>query len=282
LSPAAIHKQLKTTSDELGVQLYEKVGRNLRLTQATEVLLPYLKEVLAQYDSAMSALEEWKGMKRGLIRIGAGPTISSYVLPPILKKFRTAHPEVELLLETGNTSVLLERLGKGALDIAVIVSSDLTEGSNFSVEAHWDFELVLVSHLRQPPRNPRLADLKSLRFILFPKGSRMEEPIDRYFAAHSFDPTVIMRFDTADAIKAMIRTGLGISMLPMWIVDQDVKRGTLTLMRQREAPLYSKIAMIRRRAGFVARPVQAFLDQARKMEWRNPRLTASAARMARA
>ncbi len=279
LSPAAIHKQLKTMGDELGVQLYEKVGRNLRLTQATEVLLPYLKELLAQYDSAISALDEWKGMKRGLVRIGAGPTISSYVLPPILKRFRKAHPGVELLVETGNTSVLLDNLAKGAIDLALIVSSDLTEGRGFAVEAHWDFELVIVSHLRHPPRNPALADLSGFRFILFPKGSRMEQPIDRYFAAHGFEPNVIMRFDNAEAIKAMIRAGLGISMLPMWIVDQDLKRGRLTLIRQREPGLRSKLALISRRVAHVPQPVHAFIEEALKLEWKNPRLTAAAARV---
>ena len=74
LSPGAIHKQLKALEQELGVLLYERVGRRLQLTQATEVVLPYLKEMLAQCDLALAALGEWRGMKRGLVRIGAGPT----------------------------------------------------------------------------------------------------------------------------------------------------------------------------------------------------------------
>ena len=112
LSPPAIHKQLKILEAELGVPLYEKVGRRLQITQPAEVLLPYLKDLLAQYDSALSALEEWKGMKRGLVRIGTGPT--SYILPIILKKFRRENPGVELLVESGNTPVLLEDLSRGA------------------------------------------------------------------------------------------------------------------------------------------------------------------------
>ncbi len=272
LSPAAIHKQLKILEQELGVRLYEKAGRRLQLTQATEVLLPYLKDLLAQHDSALAALEEWKGLKRGVVRIGAGPTISSYLLPPMLKRFRKAYPGIELLVETGNTPVLLESLGKGAIDLALLVSSDLLEAKDFSVDWHWEFELVLVSHLRQPPRRPHLADLKSFRFILFRKGSRMQEPIDRYFAANGFDPNVMMRFDNAEAIKAMMHAGLGISMLPMWIVDKDLRQGRLTLIRQAEPPLRSKIALISRRASYMPQAVQAFIGQARKIEWKNPRL----------
>jgi len=274
LSPPAIHKQLKILEAELGVPLYEKVGRYLQLTQAAEVLLPYLKDLLAQYDSALSALEEWKGMKRGLVRIGTGPT--SYVLPIILKKFRRANPGVELLVETGNTPVLLEDLSRGSLDLALVVSADLVESGGFSVEASWDFELVLVSHLRQPPRQPRLTDLSNLPFILFRKGSRMEEPIDRYFAAHGFEPNVVMRFDNADFIKSMVRTGLGISMLPLWVVNRDVKEGRLSMIRQAEPPLYSKIALIRRKSSYVPRSVQAFIATARNLELKNLRLLRAA------
>ena len=64
-------------------------------------------------------------------------------------------------------------------------------------------------------------------FILYSKGSRIEDLIDRYFAEISFRPKVIMTFDNAEAIEAMIWTGLGISMLPMWTVDGDLKRGAV-------------------------------------------------------
>lgn len=272
LSPGAIHKQLKSLEQELGVRLYERVGRRLRLTQATEALLPYLKEILAQYDSALGALGEWRGVKRGLLRIGAGPTISSYILPQLLGKFRRAHPSVELTVETGNTPVLLESLGRGAIDLALLVS-DLSEGPVVSIDAHWEFELVLVSHRRHTPDNCRLVDLKSLPFILFHKGSRMEEPIDRYFAANGLQPRIIMRFDSAESIKAMIRAGLGISMLPLWTVDEDLKAKRLSLIHHEEPPLLQKIALVSRKAAFVPRAAQAFVAEARNIIWKSPRLT---------
>jgi DNA-binding transcriptional LysR family regulator len=270
LSAAAIHKQLKILESELGVRLYEKVGGRLQLTQPAEILVPYIRDLLVQYDSALAALQEWKGLARGVVRIGTGP--SSYVLPAILRKFRRANPGIEVLVETGNTPVLLDDLQKGSLDLAFVVSADLTEARDFCVENHWDFELVLVSHMRQPPRHPRLADLKSLRFILFRKGSRMQDPIDRYFAANGFDPNIIMRFDNAEFIRSMVRTGLGVSMLPLWVVDADVKAGRLSIIHQAEPPLYSKVALIRRKSSYVPRPVEAFIASVRSLDPKTLRL----------
>ncbi len=270
LSPPAIHKQLKTLERELGVSLYERIGRQLQLTQAAEVLLPYLKDLLAQYGSALSALEEWKGMRRGLVRIGTGP--SAYVLPAIVKKFRHAFPGIDVLVETGNTPVLLEGLDRGSLDLALLVSADLVEKRNYCVETSWDFEMVMVSHQRQSGSHPRLGDLKHLRFILFRKGSRMQEPIDRYFAANGFEPNVVMRFDNSEFVRSMVRAGLGVSLLPLWVVHRDVKEHRLNIVHHAGPPLYSKIALVRRKANFVPRPVQAFIATARELEARHLRL----------
>jgi DNA-binding transcriptional LysR family regulator len=275
LSPPAIHKQLKILESELGVALYEKVGRGLQLTQAAEIVLPYARELLAQYDSARAALEEWKGMKRGVVRIGTGP--SAYVLPAILKKFRRQYPAIEVLVETGNTPVLLDGIDRGSLDLALLVSADLVEKEDYCVETSWDFELVMVSHQRHPASRPRLADLRHHRFILFRKGSRMEEPIDRYFAAHGFEPNVTMRFDNAEFIRSMVRTGMGIALLPFWVVQRDVKERRLTMIRPAEPQLHSKIALVRRRSAFVPRPVQAFIDAARTLDARDVRLLTSPA-----
>lgn len=260
LSPPAIHKQLKTLEGELGVLLYEKAGKQLQLTQAAMILLPHVKELLAHYDFALEALDEWKGLKRGLVRIGTGP--SSYVLPAILKHFRKAYSKIEVVVETANTPTLLEELQKGSLDLALVVSADLSERHDFIIETAWDFEMILISQFKQLPPQPRLADLKDRRFILFRQGSRMQEPIDRYFAANAFEPKVAMRFDNADFIRSMVQAGLGIALLPLWVVQRDLKEKHLSLIRPVEATPFSKIALIRRKSNYVPRPVQGFIETA--------------------
>jgi DNA-binding transcriptional LysR family regulator len=273
LSPAAVHKQLKGLESELGVRLYERVGRRLCLTPLAEALLPYVHDILAQHDSALAVIEEWKGLKKGMVRIGAGPTLSSYVLPTLLKRFRRCHPRIELFIETGHTPILIEGLNRGRLDLALLVSSELLTEPHLAVEASWDCEFVLVSNLRQVPHRCRLAQLEKYPFILFQKGSRMENLIDRYFAERGFQPRVIMRFDNAEAIKAMIRAGLGISVLPYWLVDEDIRRRTLSLVRLQEPPLAAKVALVSRRRSYIPAPVQEFAEMARHLNWRHPALT---------
>jgi len=100
----------------------------------------------------------------------------------------------------------------------------------------------------------------------------MQEPIDRYFAAHGFELKISMRLDSSDLIKAIVRAELGISMLPLWVVESDVKDRTLSLIHQIERPLYSKLELVRRRRSFVPRPVQAFVAVAKGLDPRQLRL----------
>jgi DNA-binding transcriptional LysR family regulator len=206
VSPAAIHKHFRTLGTHLGVRLYERLGRQLKLTRAAEILLPYSREVLAQHDAALGALAEWKGLKRGVLRIGAGPTLSTYLLPALLRRFRRLFPGVELYIETGNTTSLTEGLGSRRFDLALLVSPQYEEAPNLTVEAFWEVEFVFVSNLRNAPRHRSVSALHPFPFILHSKGSRIEDLIDHYFAEINFHPKVIMTFDSAEAIKAMIRT----------------------------------------------------------------------------
>lgn len=268
LTAPAIHKHLKLLQAELGVTLYEKTGRTLRLTQAAEIILPHLKNVLAEYEAALLAVREWKGLKRGSVRIGAGPTFSSYTLPALLKEFRRLHPDIELYVETGHTPFLLDSLSKGALDLVFIVATELMETPDLTVEARWDFEIVLVGKQRISARRAALAQLQKLPFILYKQGSVFENVIARYFTEHGFRPRIAMRSDNAEAIKAMVRAGLGVSMLPAWTVAREVREKRLTVIRQQEPPLLARVALVTRGRGYTAQPVGAFVKVARGWKWK--------------
>lgn len=272
VSAPAVHKQFRELEGELGIKLYERTGRTIRLTEAAKVLLPFAREMLAQYEGAVAAVNEWKGLKKGLVRIGAGPTTSSYVLPGLLRKFRRMYPNIELYMETGNTRVLSERIASGALDVALLVAPRVEEEPHLSVEVIWEVEFVLISKTRLSNRPLALEDLRKHKFILYQKGSRIENLIDQYFTEARFQPHVIMRFDNAEAIKAMIRTGFGISMLPMWVVDEEIKRGLLSVIRQRERPLFSHLELVSRKTNVLSSAVRAFIATARHYACKTPRL----------
>jgi DNA-binding transcriptional LysR family regulator len=267
LSPAAVHRQLKILGEELEVQLYERRGRQLFLTGAAEALLPMIRDLFVQYQSTLQAAREWKGLERGALRIGTGPTFATYMLPKLLESFREQHSKVELFVETGHTANLVEKLNDGVLDVLFLVA-EAEPARTLKVETSWQLEVVLVASpkLKLPARCP-LKDLRDLPFILYRAGSIFENIIDGYFNRHGFQPRVAMRMDNAETIKSMVRSGFGVSMLPVWTVREELERETVRIIRQAEPALITQIGVLRRPAGYVPQAVGMFLRMAREWQW---------------
>lgn len=276
LSPSAIFKQLRLLEDELGVKLYEKTGRTLRLTQAAEVLLPHLRGLLTQHEAALLALEEWKGLRGGSLRIGTGPTFCNYVLPALLESYRGHYPHIEPFVESGHSAPILNSLRQGLLDVVFLLAAGVADSPDLQVEAWWEFEIALVTGGPRASRRCHLRDLAAEPFILYKPGTLFERLIDGYFAQHKFEPRVVMRFDNAEGIKTMLRMGRGLTMLPRWTVEAELRGKQFSLVRLHEAPLTARLAMITRKSSFFPAPVSSFIEMARRWQWGKAHIAAVA------
>lgn len=266
LSPAAVHRQLKLLSEELGIQIYEGTRRQIHLTPAGSALCPMVRTLLAQYEEILSAAGQWRQVKRGSVRIGTGPTFGTYVLPEILESFRDRFPDVEVFVVAGHSDHLTKELAAGHLDLIFLVPPHPLP-AELSMELSWNFQLVLVGSPRSSlPRVCSFSDLQDEPFLLYQHGTYFETLIDAYFARHEFTPRVTMRFDNAEPIKAMMRIRLGVSLLPVWTVEDELKARTLRLIRQREEPLTARLAVLRRGSAALSPPIQAFLDAVRSWQ----------------
>ena len=269
LSPAAIHKHLKTLESEFGVPIYGKKNGRLILTEAGQVLLPFVREILLRYGAAFVAVEEWKGAKRGSVRIGAGPAFSSYLLPSLLKRFRRRFPKVDVFIETGDSDHLMNQVLTGALDLAFDLASAALQDESLEQVAVWESEAGFVSGLQKLPPYCQLKTLQSIPFILFQEESPMGSIVRNYLNTLNFHPNVVMRSDSAEAIKAMIRAGMGISVLFLWNIDSDLQKSGFTVI-QTEAPLLkSRISLIRLKSEYISNAVTGFVELARRMTWKH-------------
>jgi DNA-binding transcriptional LysR family regulator len=157
LTPAAVHTRLKSLEGKLGVPLYETVGHTLHLTEAAEVILPHIRNVILDHEAIFASLREWMGADRGRVRIATGSTFSSYALPSLLEAFRRQSPDVEIVVATGKSRQIFDGLAKGAIDVAITLDTRLVEKPFFQVHTGWDFALVLVGRAGHPGARSRCA-----------------------------------------------------------------------------------------------------------------------------
>jgi LysR family transcriptional activator of glutamate synthase operon len=271
ISPAAVHKHLKTIEQEMDVRLYEKGGGGLRLTEAGLVVFPFAKEVLLHHDAALAAIAEWKDGGLGRVRIGAGPSFSSYLLPPLVKAFRRRFPRIDVYVETGDSNHLMSRLRAGSLDVIFDLAAAASNDASLQKVWEWEAPTGFVSARPDIPSHCRLKALHNAPFILFAKGTLMESVIQNYLDSLNFLPNVVMRSDSAEAIKAMIRSGLGISVLFLWNLGTDPRRLGFSVVRTEAPPLLLRMALIRQRSTYATRPVNEFIQLAGKTDWKNLR-----------
>lgn len=265
MSPAAVHKQIKLLEQDLKARLYEKVGRRLRLTQAGEVLLPYARDLIVRYKATLDAFAQWQGLKQGVLRLGSGAGISVMVLPRLLARFREIYPDIEILVETGSTATLIKGLKEASLDAAMFVAPEFLDITGPVIEAVWPFTIVPVAAKSIGRRVWTVQDLRGQAFVLFKEGTQVEGAIDAYFSRLDFHPRVVMRFDHAEAIKAMVRIGAGISMLPRWSVESELVSGDLMLLEiEGGTPLLSRIVLAARPGEAAPPPVRGLIDIARR------------------
>lgn len=266
LSSPSVHKHLKTLEQELGVPLYERDGRALRLTEAAQLILPYLRQMLAEHDTAHRVLGEWKGVNRGLVRIGAGQIVGTYLVPRLLERLFVRHPHVHASIQAAPVKPLVERLGIGQIDLAFLAMPELNEEEDLvksDVEIICDvidLEMVFVSGIRGGPRRPTVGAIEKMPFVGYELGLGITKVANRYFSELGFQPSVVVRCDYTESIKTMIQKVPAVSLLPLWAVKKEVDEGTLWLLKPRGKALSLKIVLACRKQRYAPPAVRAFID----------------------
>ncbi len=268
VTPPAVHKKLKVLEDELGVRLYERVDRRLRLTNAAEMLLPHMRSLKAQFEATLAAVNEWKNVKRGLVRLGTGFTFGTHVLPPFLESFQEHHEGVELRVHMGGSIEVAGELSNGNLDVAFISALDVIDTADFDIAGKWTFDVPAVANRRHVfSKGCSLSELGEQPFILYAEGALLDLLISEYFAAHSFRPRVVMRLNSPEMVEAMVRSDLGMSMLPAWMLGTDSSGPGVQEVPLREPHLEAQLYLVTRKISFLEASVRTFVSRALDWNW---------------
>lgn len=244
LSQSTVSQHIKLLEEELGCPLFLRVGKRVLVTEAGHVLFRYAERIFRDVRNAEMALREIGALKRGTVRLGVGPTTLTYRLPSVLSEYIHRFPEIELVVQSGTTEFLLGCMRSQQLDLAVIMSTPPPPG--FTIRALGPEELVLILNPDHPlARRDTIepSDLSSLRFILYGKHSAMQSLLDRYFESLGIAPRISMEVENNEAIKSLVRVGLGASIIPLCAVDHETD-GTLKILRLNGPPLVRELCLI--------------------------------------
>jgi len=260
ITQPAVSKQIRSLEDELGERLFDRIGKKVFLTRAGEVLLTHVDRILRSVDEAKTAVRDLSAECSGELVIGTSDHISIHRLPDVLKACITAFPKIDLKLRCHRSETILELVAKNQVDLAVIKLQKTPP--NITSRVIWKDPMSLVVPVGHPltsAKRVRLKDIVQHGMILTEHATETRKMVDDVFAAQGLTPNVAMEVAYIETIKSLVRTGLGIAILPDRAVDAEVKRGALMRLRITDAAFARNLGVVYLKDKFLSRPAVEFL-----------------------
>lgn len=260
VSQSAISRQISLLEAELGEPLFLRVGRQVRMTPAAESLVHLGQRVFQDVKDTVAAITDHTRALRGRVRLSGGMTVCLYVFPPLLKHLMRVHPELEIRLTVATAGRSLEEIRSGRVDAGLLTLP--VEESDLETVPVLREELLLMTMPSHPlARKKRIVpeDLSGQSIVQFEPGSATRHVIDAFFLTHKVEPKVVMETENVEIIKAMVKTGFGVSIVPYQAVAPEVRNGQLFCARIEGTELVRETGWVYPRTSRVPRVIQELI-----------------------
>lgn len=222
VSQSAVSRQIALLEEELGGKLFKRVHRKIFLTPVGEVLLRHARKVYHDLREASVEVSEILELRRGSLRVGGGMSVCSYLFPPLLKYYRSLHPQIEISIAVGTNEEILRQLRSNQVDLALL--SLPYEDPDLSIIPAVEEEMVLVMERNHPLSRKRkitARDLEPYPFINFEPGSNTRKVIELFFEEEKVSVRSSMEIENVEIIKRFVEIGLGLAIIPLQTILID-------------------------------------------------------------
>src|SRR3989449_3462084 len=260
VSQSAISRQILLLEAELGEPLFLRIGRQVRMTPAAESLVQLGQRVFQDVRETVGGITDRTRELRGTLRLSGGMTVCLYVFPPLLKHLRRVHPQLDVRLTVATAGRSVQEIRGGRVD-AGLLTLPVDESDLVTVPVLRE-ELLLVTTPSHPlARRRRLTarDLAGQPFVLFEVGSGTRKVIDHFFATEDIEPTIVMDTENVEIIKAMVKIGMGIGIVPYQAIAREVKAGQFFCARIEGHELVRETGWVYAKANRVPRMIHELL-----------------------
>ncbi|WP_164667258.1 LysR family transcriptional regulator [Virgibacillus doumboii] len=216
VAQSAVSRQIANLEGELGVDLFKREGRNIKLTQIGKTFYTHVKIAMQAMDNAKKQIEEYLDPERGTIKIGFPTSLSSHLMPNVISAFKGEYPNVRFHLRQGSYHFLIDSVKRGDMDVAFLgpVPRDEPEIESHILFSEHILALLPINHHLADRTSLYLSDLKHDEFISFPEGYVLKKMIMDTCKQAGFAPNISAEGEDLDAIKGLVSAGVGVTLLP--------------------------------------------------------------------
>ena len=256
--------QIRALEEELGVPLFDRLGRRVTLTDAGRRFQPFAEK-------ALTAMEEGQRVIRtgsepsGPLRVGSPESILPYRLPPILRTFRQRFPHVELSFRPHLNDSLVDELETGKLDLVICMCDAVSNAALVSVPLKAE-EILLLGHASHPltrKASVKPSDLAEQTLLLTETGCGYRNKLDRILTLQNVRPGNITEFSSVEALKQCVAAAMGVGLLPGIVVARELRQRQFKALRWAGPALHIQTHILWHKDKWVSPAMAAFRDLVR-------------------
>lgn len=256
LTQPAVSLQIRELESRLGVQLVERLGKHAYPTAAGEELLVHAKRLAQEADHALATMQRHRDGRLGRVRLGTSVAVCTHLLPPVLAKLRTAHPDLELLITVETMESVVSRIVANELDIGAVT---------LPVKEHPAIEVIPLREdpmqaffpgaERNLPRHVTPQYLAARSLLLSHRRSQTYKMIAEWFEGAGLELKPVMELGNTEAIKTLVAAGIGIGILPLERKQGPLPYGKVQV-RPLDPPLMRELGIVTRRDKSMEKPLR--------------------------
>ena len=225
ITQPAVSKRISTLEESLDCQLFDRLGKNIQLTQAGEALIPSYQKIIAEIDQTERIVSSLRSNVSGNLRFGTSHHIGLHRLPSVLRRYTREFPDVELDIQFMDSEQAASLILKGSIELALVTLPDEVEKPLTTIPVWADPMEVVVSndHPLAQQRSVSKEQLSQYGVLIQSHSTHTRNIIDQALKLND-DIKIIMESNYLETIKAMIQNGLGWGVLPESMIDASLHR----------------------------------------------------------
>lgn len=264
-SQSAVTVQIKQLEQELGTQLFERIGRHIKLTEHGKQFMRYATDVLKTIQDAKTNIGKNDNVT-GQLRIGAIESLAGSILPPILIKYHKMCPFVETSIKTGLNTDMFNMVRKNDIDIIYFLDKKMYSPEWIKVIERPE-PIVFVASNENPlteQKDVLIEDILAEPLILTEKGFSYRYDLEQLLAAQGYEIHPVLEIGNTDVIIKMLLNNLGVSFLPLFAVEEYIEKGKLSTMKTPSVEIKMWSQLVYHKNKWITPQMQLFIDTMKK------------------
>ncbi len=262
LTQPGISTHVKQLEDYYGIKLFDRLGKQVALTQSGEILFKVTSGIFDSLTELQTRINDLHGLLAGKLSIAASISIGTYILPEMLMKFRHNYPAVEIKMDLLLSQQVVEKTLNNAVELGFVHHH--VKNKSLVVKSFMEDQLLLIvsrQHAWAKKKSSiRLQDIAEQPFLLSGRGSGTREIVEDLFKKNGVSLNNIMELGTTDGIKKGVEANLGISIISRHVVALEVGLGLIKPISLRGIDLKRNLYLIFHKDRYLSEAARAFIS----------------------